>query len=53
MNKVLAFESALYAFLKSKYQNVLDTIASTKDLDEATEKQLVTALDEFKKTGTY
>ncbi|MEK6664389.1 MAG: F0F1 ATP synthase subunit alpha, partial [Pseudomonadota bacterium] len=53
VNKVLAFESALYAFLKSKYQSVLDTIASTKDLDEATEKQLVAALDEFKKTGTY
>ncbi|OFZ70910.1 MAG: F0F1 ATP synthase subunit alpha [Betaproteobacteria bacterium RBG_16_58_11] len=53
VNKVLAFESALYAFMKSKYQSVLDTIASTKDLDEATEKQLVAALDEFKKTGTY
>ncbi len=53
VNKVLAFESALQAHLKSKYPAILDKISSTNDLDEATEKELVAATDDFKKTGTY
>jgi len=53
VNKVLAFESALQAHLKSKYPAILDKISSTNDLDEATEKELVAAADDFKKTGTY
>ena len=53
VNKVLAFESALQAHLKSKYPAIIDKISSTNDLDEATEKELVAAVDDFKKTGTY
>jgi F-type H+-transporting ATPase subunit alpha len=53
VKKVLAFESALQAHLKSKYASVLDKISSTNDLDEATEKELVAACEDFKKTGTY
>ena len=53
VKKVLAYESAVYAFIKSKYPNILDKITSTKDLDEATEKELIAALDEFKITGSY
>jgi F-type H+-transporting ATPase subunit alpha len=53
VKKVLAYESAVYAFIKSKYPGVLDKIASTKDLDAETEKELVAALDEFKITGSY
>ena len=53
VNKVLAFESALQAHLKSKYPAIIDKISSTNDLDEATEKELVAATDDFKKTGTY
>ena len=32
VNKVLAFESALISFLKSKYKSLMDNIESTKDL---------------------
>jgi F-type H+-transporting ATPase subunit alpha len=53
VKKVLAFEAALQAHLKSKYASVLDKISSTNDLDEATEKELTAACDDFKKTGTY
>jgi F-type H+-transporting ATPase subunit alpha len=53
VKKVLAYESAVYAFIKSKYPGILDKIASTKDLDAETEKELVAALDEFKITGSY
>ena len=53
VNKVLAFESALQAHLKSKYPAIIDKISSTNDLDEAAEKDLVAAVDDFKKTGTY
>ena len=53
VKKVLAFEAALQAHLKSKYPAILDKISSTNDLDEATEKELAAACDDFKKTGTY
>ncbi len=53
VKKVLAFESALQAHLKSKYPAIIDKIGSSNDLDEATEKELVAAVDDFTKTGTY
>ena len=53
VKKVLAFESALQAHLKSKYPAILDKISASNDLDPATEKELVAAVDDFKKTGTY
>ncbi len=53
VKKVLSYESALYAFVKSKYPGILDKIASTNDLDAETEKELVSALDDFKITGSY
>ncbi|MEJ5210693.1 MAG: F0F1 ATP synthase subunit alpha [Burkholderiales bacterium] len=53
VKKVLAFESALQAHIKSKYPHILDKISATNDLDEATEKELAAAVEDFKKTGTY
>ena len=53
VKKVLAFESALQAHLKSKYPAIIDKIGSSNDLDEATEKALIAAVDDFTKTGTY
>ena len=53
VKKVLAYEAALYAFIKSKYPGILDKIASTNDLDAETEKELVAALEDFKITGSY
>ena len=53
VKKVLAFESALQAHLKSKYPAIIDKIGSSNDLDEATEKELIAAVDDFTKTGTY
>ncbi len=53
VNKILAFESALMAFVKSKYASIMDTIETSGNLDEATEKALTAAVDDFKKTGVY
>ncbi|MDP2109860.1 MAG: F0F1 ATP synthase subunit alpha [Thiobacillus sp.] len=53
VGKILAFESALMAFMKSKYASIMDTIETSGNLDEATEKALTAAVEEFKKTGVY
>ena len=53
VNKILPFEAALQAFMKSKYASIMDTIETSGNLDDATEKALTTAVDEFKKTGVY
>ena len=53
VNKILPFESALMAFIKSKYGNLMDAIETSGNMDEATEKALTAAVDEFKKTGVY
>ena len=49
----LPFESALMAFMKSKHGGIMDTIETSGNLDDATEKALTAAVDEFKKTGVY
>jgi F-type H+-transporting ATPase subunit alpha len=53
VNKILPFESALGAFMKSKYASIMDTIETSGNMDDATEKALTAAVDEFKKTGVY
>jgi F-type H+-transporting ATPase subunit alpha len=53
INKILPFESALLAFIKSKYASIMDTIETSGNMDEATEKALTAAAEEFKKTGVY
>ena len=50
VEKALAFESELRAFIKSKYAALMDKIESAKDLDAEGEKQLRSAIDEFRKT---
>lgn len=53
VNKILPFESALMAFMKAKYTGIMDSIETSGNLDDATEKALTAAVDEFKKTGVY
>ncbi|MDP1645683.1 MAG: F0F1 ATP synthase subunit alpha [Thiobacillus sp.] len=53
VNKILPFEAALQAFMKSKYASIMDTIETSGNLDDATEKALTAAVEEFKKTGVY
>src|SRR5512139_264016 len=53
VSKILPFESALSAFIKSKYASILDTIETSGNLDDASEKALTAAVEEFKKTGVY
>jgi F-type H+-transporting ATPase subunit alpha len=53
VNKVLAFESALHSFLKSKYKALMDKIEETKDLGGDDQKALEAAIQDFKATNAY
>jgi F-type H+-transporting ATPase subunit alpha len=53
VNKILSFESALLAFIKSKHGAILDAVEASGNMDEANEKALTAAVEEFKKTGVY
>jgi len=53
VKKALAFESALQAFIKSKYAALLDKIETDMDIDADTDKALSAAIDEFKATAVY
>jgi F-type H+-transporting ATPase subunit alpha len=53
VEKVLAFEAALRAFMKSKYTALMENIEKTKDLSADDEKALTAAVEDFKKNGAY
>ena len=53
VEKALAFELALRHFMKSKYATLMDKIEDKKDMTADDEKDLVAAIEDFKKTGTY
>ena len=48
--RILAFETALHQYMKTKYADLMAKIASTKDLDKDAEAQLKAACTEFKKS---
>src|SRR6516165_6085014 len=53
VEKALAFESALRAYMKSKYGTLMDNLEKTKDLSADDEKALAAAVEDFKKNGAY
>ena len=53
VKQVLAFESGLHKSLKAKNAALLEKIESTKQLDKDSEKELMDAITEFKKSGSY
>ncbi len=50
VDKILAFQDGLFDFIDTKYPQIPESIAKTKVLDEDTEKLLISAIEEFKKT---
>jgi len=53
VDKALAFETALRAYLKSKYAALMANLEKTKDLSADDEKALTAAVEDFKKNGAY
>jgi F-type H+-transporting ATPase subunit alpha len=53
VTKVLAFESALHAFVKAKYKGLVDRIESTLDLSKDDDKELSKAIEDFKANSAY
>jgi len=50
VSRVLACESALHQFMKTKHSALIDKIESSKNLDGDDEKTLVAGIEEFKKS---
>ena len=50
VDKILDFEQGLFDFIETKYPQIPESIKETKELSEDTEKLLVSAIEEFKKT---
>src|SRR5437899_9388690 len=53
VEKALACESAMRAYVKSKYGAFFEKLEATKDMDAEGEKQLTAAIEDFKKNGAY
>jgi F-type H+/Na+-transporting ATPase subunit alpha len=53
VKRILAFESALQSFMKSKYAAIMEKLQSTGDLDADAEKLLTAAIEDFKATAAY
>ena len=53
VEKALAFESAMRAYLASKYASLMANIEKVKDLSADEEKALAAAVEDFKKNGAY
>ena len=50
VDRVLDFQKGLFELIDTKYPQIPETIRTTKVLDEETEKALISAIEEFKKT---
>ena len=50
VDKIPDFEQGLFDFIDTKYPQIPESIKETKELSEDTEKLLVSAIEEFKKT---
>ncbi|MGB8339612.1 MAG: F0F1 ATP synthase subunit alpha [Burkholderiales bacterium] len=51
--KALAFESAFRSYMKNSKAALMNKIETTKVLDAESEKELIAAITDFKKTGIY
>ena len=50
VDRILDFQKGLFELIDTKYPQIPETIRATKVLDEETEKALISAIEEFKKT---
>ncbi len=50
VDKILDFQEGLFALIDTKYPQIPESIKASKVLDDETEKALVAAIQEFKKT---
>src|SRR5690349_19414425 len=53
VNKILSFEHALHQFMASSHGALMNKIVETGDWNEQIEATFKSALDEFKKTGSW
>ena len=53
IEKALSFEASLRQFVKSKYGELFNRIETTMDMNADDEKALASAIEDFKKSGTF
>ena len=52
-NKVVDFEAAMHAYIRSNHPSLIDTINASGDYNDSIEGQLKLALDDFKANGVW
>ncbi|MER3547106.1 MAG: hypothetical protein C4338_05680 [Rhodanobacteraceae bacterium] len=53
LDKILAFEHALHQYMESNYGDLMKRIVETGDWNDEIEGKFKSALDDFKKTGSW
>ena len=53
VNQILPFEQALHQYMESNYGDLMKKIVETGDWNDEIEGKFKSALDEFKKTGSW
>jgi len=53
LKKIVAFEEALHAHVKSKNSDLLDSINATGDYNDEIAGKLAAAIEDFKANGVY
>ena len=53
VDKALSFESSLRTFMKSKYAALMDKLEASKEMDGDAEKAFSSAIEDFKKNGSF
>ena len=53
VNKIVAFEDAMHAHIKSKNSDLLDSINASGDYDDEIAGKIAAAIEDFKSNGVY
>ena len=53
VNKIVAFEDAMHAHIKSKNSDLLDSINASGDYDDEIAGKIAAAIEDFKANGVY
>jgi len=53
VNKVVDFEAAMHAYIKSNHGALLDTINESGDYNDEIQKNMASAIEDFKANGVY
>ena len=53
LNKALVAEKSMRDYIKTNHKKLIDVMVDKNNLSEEDEKELINAISEWKKTGSY